>query len=79
VRDEDLLKLKQLVEAAEKAARAEDWDAASDRTDEGEDLISNWTPDRQSRPEEAALIERLRAVEDQFEEEDATAENEDGI
>jgi membrane-bound lytic murein transglycosylase D len=78
-RDEDLLKLKAIVEAAEKAAKAEDMDTASDRTDEGEDLISDWTPDRQSRPEEKALIERLRAVEDQFEEVDSTAESEDGL
>jgi membrane-bound lytic murein transglycosylase D len=78
-KDEDLAHLKALVEAAEKAAEADDLDTASDRTDEAEALIAGWPPEKLKRLEESALLERLKSVEDQFEEETATAESEDGL
>lgn len=77
--DPGLAKLKVLVEAAERAAKADDWDAASDRADEAETLITGWSPERLQHPEEAALLKRLRDVEAQIDEEEDAAEGEDGL
>ena len=70
--------LKALVEAAEKAAKAEDWDTVSDRVDEAEALVDAWTEEQLKRPEEAALMERIQALEDQLGE-DTEGEGEDGL
>ncbi len=77
--DPGLAKLKVLVEAAERAAKADDWDAASDRADEAETLIAGWSPERLQHPEEASLLKRLRDVEAQIDEEEDAAEGEDGL
>lgn len=77
--DPGLAKLKVLVEAAERATKADDWDAASDRADEAETLIAGWSPERLQHPEEASLLKRLRDVEAQIDEEEDAAEGEDGL
>lgn len=77
--DAGLARLKTLVEAAEHAAKAEDWDAASDKTDEADELIAGWSPERLERPEEAAWVKRLRALEAQLDEDDSATEGEDGL
>ncbi len=77
--DPALAKLKALVEAAERAAEADDWDAAADRADEAGTLISSWPPERLQHAEGAALLQRLRAVEAQIDEEEDAAETEDGL
>lgn len=78
--DAELVRLKTLVEAAERAAQADDWETASDKADEAEELIAAWLPERLKRPEEAALLKRLKKIESQYEEEGAAAvEPEDGL
>jgi membrane-bound lytic murein transglycosylase D len=77
--DPGLAKLKGLVEAAERAAKADDWDTASDRADEAETLIAGWLPERMQQAEEASLLKRLRDVEAQIDEEEDAAEGEDGL
>ncbi len=77
--DPGLVRLKSLVEAAERAAQADDWDTVSDKADEAETLIAAWSPERLQRPEEAALLQRLREVEGQLDEEEAASETEDGL
>ena len=64
-----ILRLKTLVEAAEKALEAEDWDAASARAEEAEVLIADWSPEVLRREDVSKLVERLRDVLKQFEEE----------
>ncbi len=62
-------RLRSLVEAAEKAVEAEDWDTASDRADEAEALLSDWSPEVLRRVDISKLVERLRAVLREFEDE----------
>ena len=71
-------RLKVLVEAAEKAAKADDWDAVSDSTDEAEALVAAWPVESLKRSEEAALLERLKSIEKLLEEE-TSDEPEDGL
>lgn len=66
-----ILRLKTLVEAAEKALEAEDWDAASARAEEAEVLIADWSPEVLRREDVSKLVERLRDVVKQFEDESA--------
>jgi membrane-bound lytic murein transglycosylase D len=68
-----LSRLKVLVEAAEKAVEAEDWDAASDRADEAESLIADWSPEVLRRADVTPLLERLRLVLLQFQDEPGEA------
>jgi membrane-bound lytic murein transglycosylase D len=60
----DLARLKTLVEAAEKAGDAEDWDTASTRIDEAEVLVADWPEATLAIPEAMELMERIHAVED---------------
>jgi membrane-bound lytic murein transglycosylase D len=78
-KNEDLARLKALIEEAEKALEVDDPDTASDMADQAEALIAKWSAERLKRPEEAALIQRLKAVEDQYEEAISTPETEDGL
>ena len=69
-------RLKALVEASEKAAEAEDWDKASTAADEAEVLVADWTTEVLRRPDILPLIERLRVLQRQIEEETAPEEGE---
>lgn len=71
-------RLKNLVEAAEKAAKAENWDAVSDTVDEAEALVDSWTEETLKRPEYEALLERLKLVETMLDDE-TSEEPEDGL
>lgn len=62
-------RLKALVEASEKAAEGEDWDKASTAADEAEVLVADWTAEVLRRPDILPLIERLRVLQRQIEEE----------
>ena len=63
-------KLKELVEAAEKALEADDEDAAAARIDEAEALVAAW-PEETSRDLVVQnLLQRLKAVSDQIGEEE---------
>lgn len=62
-------RLRTLVETAEKFAEAEDWDAASTKADEADVLVADWPSEVLRRPDILPLMERLRALERQFEEE----------
>ena len=75
------ISLKVLVEAAEHAALVEDWDAASDRTDEAEALVATWPLEQLKRPDLAPLLERLKVVEKSLEEDDEvpSGEGPDGL
>ena len=57
-----ILRLKSLVEAAEKALEAEDSDTASNCAEEAEVLIADWSPEVLRRADISKLIERLRDV-----------------
>jgi len=61
-------RLRALVEASERAVKANDWDAVSDGVDEAEVLIGTWPEESLKRPEEAALLDRLKALEKRLEE-----------
>ncbi|HEX7597457.1 MAG TPA: lytic transglycosylase domain-containing protein, partial [Polyangia bacterium] len=61
--------LRVLVEAAEKALEADDDDAAAARSDEADVLTADWSLDLLKRAETQALLERLKAVQDQITEE----------
>jgi len=82
-RENYLPRLKAAVEAAEKAIDAEDWDAASDRVDDAEELVSACPAELIASPQIAPLLDRLKAAENQLEEdEEATPEaqaSEDGL
>lgn len=70
-------RLKQLVEAAEKAAEAEDWDRAGEKAEEAEVLMADWSTEVLRRGDISDLIARLRVVQrqmEQAEEEDEAAE-----
>ena len=68
-------RLKALIEGAEKAAENEDWDSASAKADEADVLVADWPSEVLRRPDVLPLMERLRALERQFEEEG----DEDGL
>jgi len=68
-------RLRALIETAEKFAEAENWDAASTKADEADVLVADWPPEVLRRPDILPLMERLRALERQFEEEG----DEDGL
>jgi membrane-bound lytic murein transglycosylase D len=68
-------RLKALVEASEKAAKAEDWEIVADRVEEAERLVGLWPEESLDRPEVAALLERLKVIENQLDE--ATAEDQE--
>jgi len=69
-------RLREVIEAAEKAVEAEDWDAASSRADEAEVQVADWSPEVLRRPDILPLIERLRVLERQIQEESTP---EDGL
>jgi membrane-bound lytic murein transglycosylase D len=58
-------KLRDLVQAAEKALDAEDEDAAFDRADEAEVLVADWDESLLQRPDVQILLERLKGVQNQ--------------
>ena len=78
VPDGSARKLKSLIEAAEKAAKAENWDVVSDSVEEAEKLTATWPVDLLQRSEEAALLERLKVLEKLLDEETPEAV-EDGL
>lgn len=73
-----LLRLRALVEAAEKALEAEDEDAAEDRADEADVLTADWPAELLRTEEAQALLQRLKDVQDQLAAE-APAEAEPGL
>ena len=63
-------RLKVLVGAAENAIKVEgkeDWDTASERSDEAEILTADWPDEALKKPEVLALLDRLRRVQKQLE------------
>jgi len=63
-------RLKVLVEAAENAIKVEgeeDWDTASERSDEAEILTADWPDETLKKPEVLALLDRLRRIQKQLE------------
>lgn len=65
-----ILRLKGLVEAAESALKTEgeeDWNAASERSDEAEILTADWPDEALKKPEVLALLDRLHQVQKQLE------------
>ncbi|HEU4952034.1 MAG TPA: LysM peptidoglycan-binding domain-containing protein [Holophagaceae bacterium] len=62
---ERVARLRELVEAAEKALDGEDEDAASDRADEAEVLVADWDQALLERPDVQILLERLKGVQTQ--------------
>ncbi|HJW09509.1 MAG TPA: LysM peptidoglycan-binding domain-containing protein [Holophagaceae bacterium] len=62
-------RLRELVEQGEKALDAEDEEAASERSEEAEVLVADWAPDLLGRPDVMILLERLRGVQSQVQEE----------
>ncbi|MDE3246634.1 MAG: transglycosylase SLT domain-containing protein, partial [Acidobacteriota bacterium] len=63
-------RLKALIEAAEAATKvegAEDWDLASERSDEAEVLMADWPDETMKRPEVLSLLDRLHTVQKQIE------------
>jgi len=64
-------RLKALVEASERSAEGEDWDAASSSADEAESLVAGWSTEVLRRSDVFPLIERLRVLQRQIQEEAA--------
>ena len=62
---ERVARLRDLVEAAEKALDGEDEDTASDRADEAEVLVADWDQALLERPDVQILLERLKGVQTQ--------------
>jgi membrane-bound lytic murein transglycosylase D len=56
-------RLKQFVEAGEKALEEKDWDGAFSWTDQADDLIDDWPEETLKLPEVAVLVQRLEALE----------------
>jgi membrane-bound lytic murein transglycosylase D len=71
-------RLRELVEAAEKALEAEDEEAASARSDEADVLTADWSLDLLKAPAVQDLLERLKGVQDQLTETE-TSEAEPGL
>ena len=65
-------KLRELVEAAEKALDAEDEEAAFDRSDEAEVLVADWDETLLQRPDVQILLERLKGVQNQVPQDSAS-------
>lgn len=63
--EERVAKLRELVEASEKALEAEDEDTAFDRADEAEVLVADWDQALLQRPDVQILLERLKGVQNQ--------------
>ena len=63
-------RLRDLVEAAEKAFEADEEDAAAARIDEAEALVASWPEEDARTPEVQNLLQRLKAVSDQLGEEE---------
>ena len=72
-----IARLRSLVEAAEKAIEAEDWDVASDRVDEAETLIADWAPELLGNAQVTPMLDRLKAAEEQLDEDESQATPED--
>lgn len=64
-----LPRLKALVEASEKFAEAEDWDAASSAADSAEALVADWSAEVLRRPDILPWMDRLRVMQRQIQEE----------
>ncbi len=67
-------KLKALVEAAEAAIKVEgeeDWDAASDRSDEAESLVAGWPDALLKEAQVLPLLDRLRQIQKLLDEDEA--------
>lgn len=63
-------RLKALIEAAEAAIKvegAEDWDLASERSDEAEVLMADWPDETMKKLEVLSLLDRLHTVQKQIE------------
>jgi len=73
-----VMRLKGLVEAAEKALESEDAETASARADEAEILVEGWSVEVLRRPDISPLIERLRVIRRQLDELEAEAEGGEG-
>ena len=73
-----VLRLRALVEAAERALEADDEEAAADRADEADVLTADWPLDLLKLLEVQALLQRLKDVQDQVGVEEA-AESEPGL
>ena len=70
----DTPRLRSLVEAAENAIKVEgkeDWDTASERSEEAEILVADWPDAVLRKPEVLALLDRLHQVQKQLEVNDA--------
>jgi membrane-bound lytic murein transglycosylase D len=61
-----ILRLRALVEAAEKAQEADDDEAAALRSDEADVLTADWSADLLRQPEVQSLLQRLKEVQDQL-------------
>ncbi|HET6330370.1 MAG TPA: LysM peptidoglycan-binding domain-containing protein [Holophagaceae bacterium] len=62
---ERVAKLRELVEASEKALDAEDEEGAFDHADEAEVLVADWDEALLQRPDVQILLERLKGVQNQ--------------
>jgi len=62
-------RLKTLIETAERAVKAENWDAVADGVEAAEALVGSWPVGALKRTEEAALLERLKTLEKLLDEE----------
>jgi membrane-bound lytic murein transglycosylase D len=62
-------RLRTLIETAERSVEAEEWDTASSGADEAEILVADWSPEVLRRPDILPLIERLRVLQRQIQEE----------
>ena len=71
-------KLKALVEAGEKAAKAGDWDGVADNVGDAQALVEAWPAEQSQRPEEQALLERLKDLQQRLDSENA-AEQDQGL
>ncbi|HET8901782.1 MAG TPA: LysM peptidoglycan-binding domain-containing protein [Holophagaceae bacterium] len=71
-------KLRDLVEASEKALDSEDEDTAFDRADEAEVLVADWDEALLQRPDVQILLERLKGVQNQVPQGAAPAAQEAG-
>ncbi len=66
-------RLRLLVESAEKAAAADDDEAAEARADEADVLSADWSADLLKQPEVQGLLQRLKEVREQLDEEEPAA------
>jgi membrane-bound lytic murein transglycosylase D len=66
-------RLRLLVESAEKALAADDDEAAEARADEADVLTADWSADLLKQPEVQGLLQRLKEVQEQLDEEEPAA------